>query len=398
MKKLFVILAAVALVWAFAVPASAVDWNFYGSARMATYWTSSETGSGSTKTEESELDWGWQNNSRIGARVKGETLSGNFELALKVGNDGATHTDVDDGNSGGGDGDVGTRRLEANWDFGAGTLSVGKGYTSFNQFLSGQVVRGDAGLLGEGFMYAGRPAYIGLTFGGFGVQFIEPRSNHISGTAATDGDFLTDPLAPATALAPGVASNNTSSNGDVDQILPKIEANWGMAFDAFSFQLRGGWQYYCIKDVISSVDGSKEDVGVNSYGLGAEGSFNFGPAYVRAGLSLAKNGGNAGWTAGSGTWDGDDDVDDTDTVQGAIVVGFKMSDMVSFEGGFGYRNDDFDTNVDDTDMWAAYVQSVIGLAPGVFLIPEFGYRDVDPEGSASDSTDWYLGAKWQMDF
>jgi hypothetical protein len=159
MKKLFVIFAAVALIWAFAAPASAVDWNFYGSARMATFWTSSETGSGSSKVEESELQWEWQGNSRIGARVKGETVSGMFELGLKA----------DDAS----DVDVGTRRLEANWDFGAGTLSVAKGYTSFNQFLSGQVVRGDAGLLGEGFMYAGRPGHIGLSFGGFAIQFID---------------------------------------------------------------------------------------------------------------------------------------------------------------------------------------------------------------------------------
>ena len=71
MKKLFVILTALALVWAFAAPAAAVDWNFYGSARMATFWSSSETGSGSTKAEESELQWEGQNNSRIGANVKG---------------------------------------------------------------------------------------------------------------------------------------------------------------------------------------------------------------------------------------------------------------------------------------------------------------------------------------
>ncbi len=356
MKKLLVILTAVALIWAFAGPASAVDWNFYGSARMATYWNSSESGSGDTKVEESELDWSWANNSRIGANVKGETVSGRFELGLKS----ADGSDVE----------VGTRRLAAHWDFGAGTLSIEKGYTSFNQFVSGQVGRTDNGLLGRGFMYAGRPGFIGLKFGGFGIQFIDP-----------EGD------------------NFDAPTGDTDMVLPKIEANWGMAFDAWNFQLRGGWQYYCVKDVASITGTGTEDIGVNSVGFGADGRFNFGPAYVGAGIVWSQNGGNAGWTGGTGTFDLDDDVDDTNTLQGGIVVGFKMSDMVSFEGGFGYRNDDFDaSNTDDTDTSEFYVQSVIGLAPGVHIIPEFGYANIDAQGSSNDSTDWYLGAKWQMDF
>jgi hypothetical protein len=355
MKKLFVILAAVALVWAFAAPASAVDWNFYGSARMATFWTSTETGDGSvSKSEDSELNWTWQNNSRIGARVKGETVSGNFEVAMAA--------------DGGSDVSVGTRRLGAHWDFGAGTLSIEKGYTSFNQFLSGQIGRVDAGLLGRGFMYAGRPGFIGLKFGGFGIQFIDIEDDDDLGTG-----------------------------GDVDTIFPKVEANWGMAFDAFSFQLRGGYQYYCIDKVGPT---ASQDFDVTSVGLGAEGSFNFGPAYIRAGLSWAQNGNQARWTAGAGTLDAaGTDLDDTDTTQGGLVVGFKMSDMVSFEGGFGYRVDDFDqTGTDDTTQWEFYLNSVVGLAPGVYIIPEFGYADVDTSTQATSSTDWYLGAKWQMDF
>jgi hypothetical protein len=354
MKKLFVILAAVALVWAFAVPASAVDWNFYGSARMATYWTSTETGDGSvSKSEDSELDWDWQGNSRLGARVKGESVSGMFEVAMRA-------------DGGGDDVDVGTRRLEGHWDFGAGTLSVAKSYAGFKQFVSGQVARGDGGLLGRGFMYNGRVAFIGLKFGGFGIQFAQPRPDDLG------------------------------SGGDVDTVIPKIEANWGMAFDAFSFNLIGGYQYYNI----DKLGAGSDDTDVTSYGLGADGKFNFGPAWVAGGLSYAQNGGNARWTAASASFDAaNNDTDDATTTQGGIVLGFKMSDMVSFEGGFGYRLDDFDeTGVDDTTSWELYVNSVVGLAPGVYIIPEFGYRDIDTDTQADSSTDWYLGAKWQMDF
>jgi hypothetical protein len=35
-------------------------------------------------------------------------------------------------------------------------------------------------------------------------------------------------------------------------------------------------------------------------------------------------------------WDGDDDTNDVNTFMGAIVAGLKVSDMLNFEGGFGY--------------------------------------------------------------
>ena len=41
MKKLTILMAVAALV-CFSVPAMAVDWNFYGSARMATFYTSED--------------------------------------------------------------------------------------------------------------------------------------------------------------------------------------------------------------------------------------------------------------------------------------------------------------------------------------------------------------------
>ena len=73
MKKLFVILAAMALVFAFTVPAAAVDWNFYGSARMSTWYSSQDFGDGlnaaGTSDDDDGVRWALQSNSRIGARV-----------------------------------------------------------------------------------------------------------------------------------------------------------------------------------------------------------------------------------------------------------------------------------------------------------------------------------------
>ena len=80
MKKLIILMTAVALV-CFGVPAMAVDWNFYGSARIQTFWNSTDNGdSGSEEfgmnptdgDEDAELQWKWSSGSRIGATVKAE--------------------------------------------------------------------------------------------------------------------------------------------------------------------------------------------------------------------------------------------------------------------------------------------------------------------------------------
>ena len=208
----------------------------------------------------------------------------------------------------------------------------------------------------------------------------------------------------------------TSANGDLDKYLPKLEAKWGMGFDTWNFNLMGGAQIYSIEEVTSSITSTTDDLSVISWILGGDVGFNFGPGYVKGAVSYGQNTGNAGWNIGGGSgptagvyqggfavWDGDDDSNDTTTAMGAIVGGIKVSDMLSFEGGFGYRTDMTDGGTQrDTSPWAAYVQSVIALAPGVFIIPEVGYYDLDNVASDVAKREagsmWYGGAKWQINF
>ena len=187
-----------------------------------------------------------------------------------------------------------------------------------------------------------------------------------------------------------------------------------MAFDTWNFNLMGGAQTYSIEDVTSfTTPGSTDDITVTSYVIGADAGVNFGPGYVKAAVSYGRNIGNAGWSIASGVngragtyqgglaqWDGDDDTNDVDTFMGALVAGIKVSDMLSFEGGFGYRSDDLDASgAEKTQPWAMYVQSVIALAPGVYVIPEVGYYDFDDTVKDTDAGDlFYLGGKWQINF
>jgi len=385
MKKLTILIAAIALV-CFSVPAMAVDWNFYGSARMATFYVSDDYGDGTngagTDDKDAEVQWDLQGNSRVGANVKAENVKGQFELGLK-------------GNSGG-DVDVGTRRIYGVWDFGSGWLKVGKDYTPVSQFISGQVFDADLGLLGVGTQYGNRVGQIAFGFGGFQIALMS------ADTKNADQQFVIG----------GVTFNLADLAGyDVDRTIPKIEAKWGMSFDAWNFNLMGGYNYFSVEDVESITNpGDTNDIGVTSYTVGGDVGFNFGPGYVKGAVSYSQNMGTAGWglpgnrnQGAYAEWDGDDGTEDVKTIMAALVGGMKVSDMLSFEGGVGFRQDDPDSDYPSGDekakSWNAYVQSVIALAPGVYVIPEVGYFAQDKNYADEDSTTtFYLGGKWQIDF
>jgi hypothetical protein len=363
MKKLVILIAAMALV-CFSVPAMAVDWNFYGSARMATYYTSQNNPGG---IDIDGLQWNLQGNSRLGAKIKAESVNAQVELAVK---------------SVGGGGTVDSRRIFATWNFGAGKLKVGKDYTPIDQFISGQVFDGDAGLLGIGTQYGSRRGQLGLEFGGFEISFSELVGNKLAGM----------------------------EEGEVKNWTPRIDASWGMSFDSWNFGIQGGYNFYSVKDAQGD-DGAggltnPKDVDVTSYTIGATTGFNFGPLSIKAAGSVGQNWGNAGWgldgnfNGGSNAeWKpGKSSTKDTDSWQGALVAGFKLSDMISFEAGGGYRNDSPDKGR-NSNSYSLYLQSVIALAPGVYIIPEVSYfaNGTETDGDRDGNEIW-IGGKWQIDF
>ena len=403
MKKFTILFAAIILV-CFAVPAMAVDWNFYGSARINTWYQSRDYDKGlnpaGTDTKDSQVLWGnnGQNNSRIGARVKHENVSGRVEIQLK----GNAKGDP------GGDITTETRLVYGVWNFGAGKLKIGKDYTPVSQFVSGQVFDEDLGLLGVGTSYGNRVAQVSLAFGGFEIALIDPVQDYIPGLGATTS---TTQVGTGLLGLPIIVPIAIGNNGDVDSYIPKIEAKWGMAFDTWNFNIRGGYQYYSIEDVEAPTGTpgvtKKEDVDVTAYMFAADGGVNFGPGYVKAALSWSRNPAQAAWhipglrtSGGSAVWDGKDGTDDNDVFMGALVGGLKVSDMLSFEAGFGYRQDDLDVKGAEKDkVWEIYAQSVIVMAPGVYVVPEIGYTDYMKNAADLDEgSQFWLGAKWQIDF
>jgi len=398
MKKFTILMAAIALV-CFSVPAMAVDWNFYGSARMTTFYVSNDYGDdlndAGTSDKDDTLLWDLQGNSRFGANVKADHIKGQIEMGINESN-------------------VSARRVYGTWNFGSGWLKVGKDYTPVDQFISGQVFDSDLGMLGAGTMYGGRHGQIALGFGGFEIALINPSTGLLRNMDVTSTGIITVPGQPGQPSIDIPTSITTAANGNGKTYIPRIAAKWGMGFDAWNFNVMGGFQYYSIEDVenIDPDDDSTEDIDVTSYLIGGDVGFNFGPGYVKGAMSYGRNIGEAEWgipgarTSGSNggraLWDGDDDTNDTDTLMAALVGGLKVSDMLEFEAGVGYRKDATDGDGGaqrNTAPINFYVNSVITLAPGVFIIPEVGYYDLDNNNAGDDAGSlMYVGGKWQINF
>jgi hypothetical protein len=229
MKKLFIVFAALCL----AVPAMAADWNFYGSARFATFYTDDFDPDVAGEDSVTNLLWDQQGNSRIGANVKvNDEIGGRFEMSDSFGN---------------------LRLLYGTYTFGSGyTFQIGQDYTpSSSYFYSNSVLDDDGDLLGVGVLR--RPGSHGAAEAGWDE---------------TGGDQ---------AEHPGVAGGL-----ETETMLPKLEASYGYKADNFFVDVFGGYQTYEVRNRAGA------DFDIDSYVLGIGGGVNFGPVYFKAGVTWAR--------------------------------------------------------------------------------------------------------------
>ena len=345
MKKLIVILAAIALVGAFTLPAMAADWNFYGSARMATFYTSVDDGVAGTD-DVKDLQWDQQGNSRIGANVKfNDEIGGRFEMSDSFGK----------------------RLLYGTYNFGAGQLLLGQSYTPTVYFYSNSVYDGDGDLLGVGQFYTGRQPMIQLSMAGLKVALVTQASGAALGTSQ---EFM----------------------------LPKIEASYGFKTDQFFVDVFAGYQTYEEKGT------SIGDEDVDAWVAGLGGGVNFGPVFFKAGVHMSQNQGNYGAYNPAGMPDEaaiiGGELVDNDGLGYLAVLGFKASDKLTFEVGYGHEENEQDVSnseADETDQYYGNVTYLI--TPGFFIVPEIGIIDYKEDASKADEGDlFYAGLKWQINF
>jgi len=373
MKKLLVVL----LVLGMAVPAMASEWNFFGSARMATFYLSQDTGDlddAGILYDDADLSHTLQANSRLGATVKAsDMIGGVVEIGI-------------------GTGGLSTRKIYGTYNFGGGELLIGQTYTPTTYFYSNSVYGSDGDLCGLGQFNNPRSPMVQLSVNGFKVALVSP----IIGTASL-GTYT-----------------------DADVSLPKIEASYSMKNDAFFLDVFGGYQTYDLED--NANDQSKT---VSSFAVGFDGGMTFGPATITVAANTGTNygayGAAVGWdhrdaTIGGYalTWDGfagpqlvDDNVEDTTALQAMIVANFILADNFSMEAGFGYSSlsnseaaDAAGFDEDTLTQMQYYINGVYTFAPGFFIVPEIGIIDYGDwlDGDTSLGSDTYIGLKWQIDF
>ncbi len=342
MKKLMVLVAALALVAGSAMTAAAADWNFYGSARVATFLVDRDDNiEFNDLRDTTDYEQNLQGNSRIGASVKvSDELTGRFEYGTGVN----------------------VRILWGEWNFGAGSLGIGQHYTPLNMFYSNQVFGSDNDLLAQGGVYSGRQSMIRLKFGDFEIAATDTNTNGLGTGFGTEVDF------------------------------PAIEASYVLKMDAFSAHFAGGYQTYELGD--NDVDswvvavGARADLGAFYVGGNVYTGENAGNL-----IAVSVDGDNA-WNDGFAAYDAvNNKIEDNDVMGFMIAAGFKATDMLAFEVGYGWAETDV-LSVEN-EVQAYYLQSTITLAPGVFITPEIGRFDGDEAGSRELT---YVGAKWQINF
>jgi hypothetical protein len=382
MKKLIALVAALVMVSSFAY---AADWNFYGSSRVSTFWTTVDANTSGTADVDAYAQ-ALQGNSRIGANVKvSDELTGRFEYGTGVN----------------------VRLLYGEWNFGGGKLLVGQTYSPLNLFYSNQVFGADTDLLPYGGVYSGREPMLQLTFGDFKVAVVAPGTSAITVGVAdgsvgwdkdNDGDYDATDAALAASAATGwdqVINIDTDDYDSIETSLPGIEVSYSFNLNPVALKVAAGYQKYELSNGTNTID-------VDSYVIALGGKVNLGMAYLAADYYFGQNPGNMIWI----DYNGGTSVDGLATVTGTtvndnevtgylLVAGAKINDMFAVEAGYSTVSADLDRSTTDDDASAYYLQATITLAPGVSITPEYGVIDYEENGQNETI---YVGVKWQINF
>lgn len=402
MKKLLCVLGFAAIVSLLATPAiAATEWNFGASLRFATWWTELDGGKnkiadmqsgGAKMNNDATLEFLQQRNSRIKMLMKSDKLEGYIELGYNVSTSAVTTRDF-----------FGTYRFTDSF-----SVTMGQHLQLFDTpNLSSQAWGNDLNMHSIGVSWNPSDPKIFFTYKGFQFGFSTPYH--------TEGK-----------LSGNISSTSTAYTADKDTYMPQLQFAYQYSLDTWRVKIGGGFQTYKIKDLkaTGSTNSLIKNKNVNSWLLMADSSINFGPLYLAGTASVGQNWSEACWNTRKGGLGNeyannkrmdtfgialkDNKLKNTTSVMGAVIVGYRLTEALRLEAGFGYRYDDNDAWDKNSHMWTTYIQAAYTVTPGFRIIPEIGYVDLgDTVGSRNSATRvkgsdngyvWYAGAKWQMDF
>jgi len=350
MRKLFILLAAVAFAFAFTTPAAA-EVNFSGFVAFETYMTSVD--SPGTTPDADDLLWTLDRVcSRLSANFKEGPVSGYVELRPLVNSY--------------------VRHWWASWNFGAGTFGIGQTWTPEFSCI-GSVKRGcgAAGPLDPA--CSARIPFAQLQFGGLKIAAGEPN-------------------APAANIVGGGYT-------DVETSLPKLMASYNLNVGMVGLKLFGGYNTYAERDPATD-----QSVDIDSYVVGLTASAGLGPLTVKGMVYTGENTVEygVGAPAFNAFWNGTAIVDESGMWYG-IDVAYKVSDMFSVAAGYQTGESESDrpgTYEDPTTTY--FANATITLAKGVTLTPEYAVVDNDEITVAGVKTEesktTWIGVYWQINF
>jgi hypothetical protein len=345
MRKVLILVFAVALVVAFTLPAAA-DVSFYGNVRMNTFWSSFDPDTPGADTV-SDLDWSLhRGGSRFGAKFKHDSVGANVEIRPHL-------TSY-------------IRHFNGTWNWGGGTLLIGQGWAPTFSCVSSSVCEG--GLNGgRGDTYGSlRASQIAVHIGSLEVAALQPnKANLLGGTSTTS--------------------------------IPKIEASYALKAGPAAIKLYGG------------INSSEEEVGATTYDyssmlVGANAKIGLGGGTLGINLHMTNNPGlygEVGSEAQANTFTGTE-VNDVDTLGFLVDFNYKLSPMMKIYAGYGQAVSELDTpGTNEKTSSYMYVGLPITLAKNVTLTPEIAIEtdehDVGAATTPAPSTTYY-GAYWRINF
>lgn len=363
-----------ALVCVMSAPVYAEDFfNMYGSARIAVDQNTLSKERAGNEDGDSDLTLGLQGNSRFGARAKKGEISGGFEY-------GST---------------ANLRLLYASVPMAGGALTIGQTYGPVNIFISDQVAGGDSNMLNMGGLYGGRNPQIKFSTGGLAVALVKTNAGGVAGLS-----------------------------GDVDTMLPKIEAGYSTKMGGVNLGVQFGMQSYTVQRAASAASAAEpyaldpttgaitgssasaaveaKDFTVSSSVVGLMASMGFGMAKVSFDYVMATNAGDYGlWMEGaSSAVLAGDEIKDTTTSGMLLVVSAKTSDSMTVEGGYGtiaHQSGVTDAKVDGAS--GMYVQVTIKTETGMAITPHFDSWDYGKDsGDNTEGTMSTVGVKLMLNF
>lgn len=358
MKRLLLIVLLLAL----AAPATAAQWNWYGTVRthIGNFSTDENYYGGPTMDgtvgsygeEDSGTFVNVAGNNAVGAVAKvSDRLTGAFEMGITNAGLGVGDDPYDTES-------VYLRAIYGKYQMGPVTMLVGKYYTPATFLLySGMTAdigdMGDTGMVTSGIPYAGRRAQVRFSVAGLDVAVIE----HIVSSSAN-----VTPIAGYT---------------DADFSIPKIELAYQWNAPIIGLRPILGYQSYSVED---NANDEAETITSMLYGLGI--NLRLGRVKINLTGAMSTNPNQYGIKNGVSALAGlgsarvvDGDIEDGKLLQSSFVINYNINEILTIEGGYGYIKAEQKVAVDtdqelESNLW--YLNVPIKVAPGLEITPEIG--------------------------